>query len=106
MSPATFQQAHERLVDTLYQSTSLKQKANRKWLLDISYVEHFWSNVANVSLPDMARAGGQAMLAKAGRVENEISTDWPSVYTNINIIVNKKLPLTKMSHWPQPFWIY
>ncbi|KAI6007525.1 hypothetical protein F5J12DRAFT_892405 [Pisolithus orientalis] len=58
MSPATFQQAHERLVDTLYQSTSLKQKANREWPLKISYVEHFWSNVAKVSLPGMARAGG------------------------------------------------
>ncbi|KAI6012409.1 hypothetical protein F5J12DRAFT_781372 [Pisolithus orientalis] len=98
MSPATFQQAHEgltnlkRLVDTLYQSTSLKQKANREWLLKISYVEHFWSNIAKVSLPDMARAGDQAMLAKAGRVENEISLDWPSVYTNIDIIVNQETP--------------
>ncbi|KAI5996825.1 hypothetical protein F5J12DRAFT_785252 [Pisolithus orientalis] len=82
----------KRLVDTLYQSTSLKQKANREWLLKISYVEHFWSNIAKVSLPDMARASGQAMLARAGRVENEISLDWPSVYTNIDIIVNQETP--------------
>ncbi|KAI6096116.1 hypothetical protein EDD17DRAFT_1767742 [Pisolithus thermaeus] len=53
-SPATFQQAHMRLEDKVYESSSLKKAPVRQWLQDISYAEEFWNTIAEIVLPDLA----------------------------------------------------
>ncbi|KAI6006354.1 hypothetical protein F5J12DRAFT_721219 [Pisolithus orientalis] len=83
----------KRLVDNLDQSASLKRKATRKWLQLIAYVEKFWSDITTVILPDLARAGSEVVSAKTVSVLNEDPLDWPSVYTNIDVIVNQETPL-------------
>ncbi|KAI6017497.1 hypothetical protein EDC04DRAFT_2902585 [Pisolithus marmoratus] len=53
-SPATFQQAHMRLEDWVYESSSLKKPAVRQWLRDITYAEDSWNTIAEIVLPDLA----------------------------------------------------
>ncbi|KAI6117659.1 hypothetical protein EDD16DRAFT_1707495 [Pisolithus croceorrhizus] len=63
-SPATFQQAHTRLEDGVYQSSSLRKGVVRQWLQDISYAEEFWNKIAEVVLPDLAQVGKDAISVK------------------------------------------
>ncbi|KAI5982501.1 hypothetical protein EDC04DRAFT_2616638 [Pisolithus marmoratus] len=44
-SPAVFQQAHMRFQDKVYESSTLKFSAVKKWLQDISYAEEFWNSI-------------------------------------------------------------
>ncbi|KAI5993177.1 hypothetical protein EDC04DRAFT_2613445 [Pisolithus marmoratus] len=83
-SPATFQQAHMRLEDQVYESSSLKEPAVRQWLRDITYAEDFWNTIAEIScliLPKLAR-----------RLSLPGSTGWPSIYLGIDVIVNQETP--------------
>ncbi|KAI6038733.1 hypothetical protein EDC04DRAFT_2603660 [Pisolithus marmoratus] len=63
-SPATFQQAHMRLQDQVYGSSTLKIFAVKKWLKDICYAEEFWNSISNLVLSDLARVGKDAIAAK------------------------------------------
>ncbi|KAI6016328.1 hypothetical protein BKA83DRAFT_4497951 [Pisolithus microcarpus] len=70
-SPATFQWAHMRLEDKVYEGSSLRKGLVRQWLQDSSYVEKFWNTIADVVLPDLAQVGKHAISAKGDWVVSQ-----------------------------------
>ncbi|KAI6014596.1 hypothetical protein BKA83DRAFT_4499291 [Pisolithus microcarpus] len=94
-SPATFQQAHTRLEDKVYESSSLRKGVVRQWLQDILYVEKFWNTIADVVLPDLAQVGKDAISAKGDWVISQPPSPigWPSIYLGMDVIVNQETPL-------------
>ncbi|KAI5989847.1 hypothetical protein EDC04DRAFT_2912098 [Pisolithus marmoratus] len=90
-SPATFQQAH---MDKVYESSTLKISAVKKWLKDITYAEEFWNSISDLVLPDLARVGKDAIAAKQDWVVTEppSGSRWPSIYVGIDVIVNQETP--------------
>ncbi|KAI6162708.1 hypothetical protein EDD17DRAFT_1757078 [Pisolithus thermaeus] len=93
-SPATFQQAHTRLEDWVYQSSSPRKGVVRQWLQDISYAEEFWNKIAEVVLPDLAQVGKDAISVKGDWVVSQPLSPipWPSIYLGIDVIVNQETP--------------
>ncbi|KAI6033373.1 hypothetical protein EDC04DRAFT_2897862 [Pisolithus marmoratus] len=91
-SPAVFQQAHMRLQDKVYESSTLKFSAVKKWLQDISYAEEFWNSISDLVLPDLARVGKDAIAAKEDWVVTQppSGSRWPSIYVGIDVIVNQE----------------
>ncbi|KAI6014688.1 hypothetical protein EDC04DRAFT_2903993 [Pisolithus marmoratus] len=74
-SPATFQQAHTRLEDKIYE-------------------KKFWNTIADVVLPDLAGVGKEAISAKQHWVITQPPSPvrWPSIYLGIDVIVNQETP--------------
>ncbi|KAI6023248.1 hypothetical protein BKA83DRAFT_4493390 [Pisolithus microcarpus] len=93
-SPATFQQAHMRLEDSIYQSSSLRKGVVRQWLQDISYAEEFWNKIGEIVLPDLAQVGRDAISVKGDWVVSQPPSPigWPSIYLGIDVIVNQETP--------------
>ncbi|KAI6117023.1 hypothetical protein EDD16DRAFT_1520223 [Pisolithus croceorrhizus] len=98
-SPATFQQGHLVLFsswsgDKVYESSNLKIPAVKEWLNEISYAEEFWNSMSGLVLPDLARVGKDAILAKKDWVVTQppSQTQWPLIYVGIDVIVNQETP--------------
>ncbi|KAI6040014.1 hypothetical protein EDC04DRAFT_2894509 [Pisolithus marmoratus] len=94
-SPATFQQAHMRLEDQVYESSSLKKPAVRQWLRDITYAEDFWNTIAEIVLPDLAQVGKEAISASStGSPPNPLALlgGLPSILVYVDVIVNQETP--------------
>ncbi|KAI6096658.1 hypothetical protein EDD16DRAFT_1719708 [Pisolithus croceorrhizus] len=86
-SPATFQQAHTRLEDKVYKSSSLKKAPVRQWLQDVSYAEEFWNTIAEIVLPDLAQVGKDAISVEEDWVITQPPSpiSWTSIYLGIDI---------------------
>lgn len=82
----------KRLEDPLYASQSLRKTRIKQWLWDITHAQKFWNSIAWVVLPDMARVGGNAIIASDGQVKSDVVIEWPSIYSAVDIIINQETP--------------
>ncbi|KAG2084905.1 hypothetical protein BD769DRAFT_1374620, partial [Suillus cothurnatus] len=94
ISPAYFMQRHERIQDPLVTSESYASADVQTWLAAVSTTEFFWNAITAAVSPELFQAGSAAISgarreAYSGSKKSLAASQWPSVFSGLEIIVNR-----------------
>lgn len=74
-------------------SKSLQNSAAKQWLSDIHMAEPYINAILCLVAPQLSSVGMQAIRRiKAKEKDNANVQNWPSNFTNIGVIINRKTP--------------